>query len=153
DEISIVVANTKEYIYYRPSKRIDLKIKPGDVVKKNSIAYRALEAKQKVSEFNNRDVFGNPIKEWQFLFMTVENFWVALLLYIQRTRMGNQWSPFELLMVGDRSHSKTCNIWKLKTVKHMFMRMSFRAHTIIHYKSLNTFYDKMCRSCAIDIIS
>src|SRR5699024_11438676 len=60
DEISIVVANTKEYIYYRPSKRIDLKIKPGDVVKKNSIAYRALEAKQKVSEFNNRDVFGVP---------------------------------------------------------------------------------------------
>lgn len=26
DEISIAVSNTKEYIYYRPSKRIDLKI-------------------------------------------------------------------------------------------------------------------------------
>lgn len=60
DEISIVVSNKKEYIYYRPSKRIDLKIKRGDPIKKNSIAYRALTTEQKVSEFNNRDVFGVP---------------------------------------------------------------------------------------------
>src|SRR5699024_5525536 len=59
-EISIVVANTKEYIYYRPSKRIDLNINRGDVVKKNKIAYRALEEKQAVYEFDNRDVFGVP---------------------------------------------------------------------------------------------
>ena len=30
DEISIAVSNTEEYMYYRPSKRIDLKIRPGD---------------------------------------------------------------------------------------------------------------------------
>ena len=34
DEISIAVSNTKEYVYYRSSKRIDLKISIGDVVKK-----------------------------------------------------------------------------------------------------------------------
>ncbi|WP_442597831.1 LytTR family DNA-binding domain-containing protein [Neobacillus sp. D3-1R] len=60
DEISIAVSNTKEYIYYRPSKRIDLKISPGDPVKEGTIAYKALETKQKVSEFINRDVFGVP---------------------------------------------------------------------------------------------
>ncbi|WP_075980016.1 LytTR family DNA-binding domain-containing protein [Bacillus massilinigeriensis] len=60
DEISIAVSNTKEYIYYRPSKRIDLKIKPGDIVKEGTIAYRALSTRQKISEFINRDVFGIP---------------------------------------------------------------------------------------------
>jgi hypothetical protein len=60
DEISIAVSNTKEYIYYRPSKRIDLKIKPGDQLKDGTIAYKAVISKQKVSEFINRDVFGVP---------------------------------------------------------------------------------------------
>lgn len=60
DEISIAVSNTKEYVYYRSSKRIDLKISIGDVVKERTIAYKALELKQKVSEFINRDVFGIP---------------------------------------------------------------------------------------------
>lgn len=60
DEISIVVSNTKEYIYYRPSKRIDLKIRPGDPVKEGTIAHKALKEGQKVSEFINRDVFGVP---------------------------------------------------------------------------------------------
>ncbi|RFU61772.1 LytTR family DNA-binding domain-containing protein [Peribacillus glennii] len=60
DEISIAVSNTKEYIYYRPSKRIDLKIRPGDPVKEGTITYKALMTNQKVSEFINRDVFGVP---------------------------------------------------------------------------------------------
>jgi hypothetical protein len=60
DEISIAVSNPKEYIYYRPSKRIDLKIKPGDSLKPGTIAYKATSTGQKVSEFINRDVFGVP---------------------------------------------------------------------------------------------
>jgi DNA-binding LytR/AlgR family response regulator len=60
DEISIAVSNTKQYIYYRPSKRIDLKIRPGDILKEGTIAHKALITKQKVSEFINRDVFGIP---------------------------------------------------------------------------------------------
>ncbi|MFG6146834.1 LytTR family DNA-binding domain-containing protein [Halobacillus sp. B23F22_1] len=60
DEISIAVSNTNEYIYYRPSKRIDLKISAGDPVKEGTIAHKALETNQKVSEFINRDVFGVP---------------------------------------------------------------------------------------------
>lgn len=60
DEISIAVSNTKEYIYFRPSKRIDLKIKPGDPIKEGTIAYKALSTKQKVSEFIDREVYGVP---------------------------------------------------------------------------------------------
>ncbi|NYF25587.1 LytTR family DNA-binding domain-containing protein [Sporosarcina sp. JAI121] len=60
DEISIAVSNTEEYLYYLPSKRIDLKIRPGDPLKEGTIAYKAVLEKQKVSEFINRDVFGVP---------------------------------------------------------------------------------------------
>lgn len=60
DEISIAVSNTEEYVYYRPSKRIDLKITPGDPIKAGTIAYKALHNKQKVSEFIDREVFGVP---------------------------------------------------------------------------------------------
>lgn len=60
DEISIVVSNMKEYLYYLPSKRVDLKIRPGDPVKEGTIAQKAISQKQKVSEFINRDVFGVP---------------------------------------------------------------------------------------------
>ncbi|OOZ84306.1 LytTR family DNA-binding domain-containing protein [Bacillus cereus] len=60
DEISIAVSNTKEYIYYRPSKRIDLKISVGDSIKEGTIAHKAMVTKQKASEFINRDVFGIP---------------------------------------------------------------------------------------------
>ncbi|MES1052374.1 LytTR family transcriptional regulator [Bacillus thuringiensis] len=60
DEISIAVSNTKEYIYYRPSKRIDLKISAGDPIKEGTIAHKAMVMNQKTSEFINRDVFGIP---------------------------------------------------------------------------------------------
>lgn len=60
DEISIAVADTEHYIYYRPSKRIDLKIKPGDPVKEGTIAHKALMTNQKASEFIDREVFGVP---------------------------------------------------------------------------------------------
>lgn len=60
DEISIAVADTEQYIYYRPSKRIDLKIKPGDPVKEGTIAHKALLTNQKASEFIDREVFGVP---------------------------------------------------------------------------------------------
>ncbi|WP_416829024.1 LytTR family DNA-binding domain-containing protein [Ectobacillus polymachus] len=60
DETSLAVSNTKEYVYYRPSNRIDLKIKPGDLVKKGTITYKAIMTKQKVAEFVSRDIFGVP---------------------------------------------------------------------------------------------
>lgn len=60
DETSIAVSFENKYIYYRPSKRIDLKIKPGDLVKEGTITHKAIKNKQKVAEFINRDVLGIP---------------------------------------------------------------------------------------------
>ncbi len=60
DEISLAVSNTNEYVYYRSSKRVDLKIKPGDPLREGTIAYKAIATEQKVSEFINRDLFGVP---------------------------------------------------------------------------------------------
>lgn len=60
DEISIAVTDTASYIYYRPSKRIDLKISAGDSLKEGTLAYKAVAQGQKVSEFIHRDVFGVP---------------------------------------------------------------------------------------------
>ena len=41
DNTSIVISDTKKYLYYQPSKKIDLKIKPGDPIKEGSAAYKA----------------------------------------------------------------------------------------------------------------
>lgn len=60
DEISIAVTDTTSYIYYQSSKRIDLKISPGDALKKGTLAYKAIAQRQKVSEFIHRDVLGIP---------------------------------------------------------------------------------------------
>ena len=60
EEISIAVSDTNEYIYYRPSKRVDLKIRRGDALKEGTIAHKALSTRQKISEFIDRDVFGVP---------------------------------------------------------------------------------------------
>ncbi len=60
EETSIVLSDTKNYLYYRPSARIDLKIKPGDPVIDGTITAKALQLKQKVSEYIDRDVFGVP---------------------------------------------------------------------------------------------
>ncbi|MGM9925899.1 MAG: LytTR family DNA-binding domain-containing protein [Bacillus sp. (in: firmicutes)] len=60
DEISIAVTDKEKYIYYRPSKRINLKIKVGDPVIEGTLTHKALTSKKKVSEFINRDVLGIP---------------------------------------------------------------------------------------------
>ncbi|MCM3087623.1 LytTR family transcriptional regulator DNA-binding domain-containing protein [Bhargavaea ginsengi] len=60
DEISIGVTDNEKYIYYRPSKRVDLKIRVGDPVKEGTIAHKALSSGQKESEFIDRQVFGIP---------------------------------------------------------------------------------------------
>lgn len=58
DEISIAVSDGEKYVYFRPSIRVDLKIKAGDLVKDGSLAQKALSSGQKVSEFIDRNVFG-----------------------------------------------------------------------------------------------
>jgi len=58
DEISIAVSDENQYVYYRSSARVDLKIKAGDAVKEGTLAHKALTSGQKVSEFIDRSVLG-----------------------------------------------------------------------------------------------
>lgn len=58
EQASIVISNTKEYVYYQPSKKIDLKIMPGDLIKEGTVTHKALLQGQKVSEFMSSEIFG-----------------------------------------------------------------------------------------------
>lgn len=60
DEISIGVTDKNQYIYFRPSKRIDLKIRACDAIKEGTLAYKALHSQQKVSEFIDKTIYGVP---------------------------------------------------------------------------------------------
>lgn len=60
EEVSILISNHTEYIYYQPGKRIDLKIKVGDKIQEGTLAHKALTTEQKVSEFMDREKFGVP---------------------------------------------------------------------------------------------
>jgi len=60
ENTSIAISNTKEYIYYQPSKKVDLKIKPGDPIKEGSAAYKAVQYGKKINSYVESDVFGVP---------------------------------------------------------------------------------------------
>ena len=60
ENTSIAISNNDEYVYYQPSKKIDLKIKPGDPIKEGSAAFKALSYGQKISTYIESDVFGVP---------------------------------------------------------------------------------------------
>lgn len=47
ENTSIAISDTSEYIYYQASKKVDLKIKPGDPIKEGSAAHKALTYGQK----------------------------------------------------------------------------------------------------------
>lgn len=60
EEVSIAITNKHEYVYYRRSKRIDLKIHEGDPIKKGTLAHKAITTNKKVSEFIDRNIYGVP---------------------------------------------------------------------------------------------
>lgn len=55
---SIAISDNRQFIYYQPSKIIDLKIKPGDQIKEGSATHKALIERHKISEKINSEVFG-----------------------------------------------------------------------------------------------
>jgi hypothetical protein len=59
-DTSIAVSNNHQFIYYQPSKRIDLKIKPGDKIYEDTVTFKALSGGQKISEFIQGNGFGVP---------------------------------------------------------------------------------------------
>lgn len=60
ENTSIAISDTKEYIYYQPSKHVDLKIKPGDPIKEGSAAYKAIQCGKKINTYIESHVFGVP---------------------------------------------------------------------------------------------
>lgn len=58
--MSIAVADEQKFIYYQPSKQIDLKIKPGDIISNDTLTYRALNEQMKISEYVENNGFGVP---------------------------------------------------------------------------------------------
>lgn len=58
ENASIAISNTTEYVFYQPSKKIDLKIVPGDLIKEGTATQKALLYGQKVNEVIDSDVFG-----------------------------------------------------------------------------------------------
>lgn len=60
DGVSIAISDGTQYVYYRPSSSIDLKISPGDRVRVGSATYKALKVKKKVAEKVESQVFGVP---------------------------------------------------------------------------------------------
>jgi len=60
DDTSIAVANSKQFIYYHPSKRINLNIQPGDDIHEDTVTYKALIYRKKTSDYIGEHVFGTP---------------------------------------------------------------------------------------------
>ena len=60
EDMSIAVADEKHFIYYQPSKRIDLGIKPGDIINSDTVTYKALSGQTKISEYIENNGFGVP---------------------------------------------------------------------------------------------
>ncbi|MCM3239771.1 LytTR family transcriptional regulator DNA-binding domain-containing protein [Heyndrickxia oleronia] len=57
-DTSIAITNDKQYIYYQPSKQIDLKIKPGDRIREGTATYQALTVQKKISDYIDKNVLG-----------------------------------------------------------------------------------------------
>ncbi len=58
EDMSIAVADDKHFIYYQPSKQIDLKIKPGDTINNDTVTYKAICGQKKISEHIEDNAFG-----------------------------------------------------------------------------------------------
>lgn len=58
EDMSIAVADEERFIYYQPSKQIDLKIKPGDIIDTDTLTYKALNERVKISEYVESNGFG-----------------------------------------------------------------------------------------------
>src|SRR5690606_6247280 len=89
DEISIAVTNTKEYIYYRPSKRVDLKIKTVDPVKPGTIASKT----RQLCTCHTVSISASTTKAWQCHLSMKMSCRDASWRFTQHLPRGNQWLP------------------------------------------------------------
>jgi hypothetical protein len=58
EDTSIAIADSRTFIYYKPSPVIDLQIKPGDQVKQGSATYKAFSLRRSIFSYIDSSVFG-----------------------------------------------------------------------------------------------
>lgn len=59
-DTSIAIANDKQFIHYQPSNKVNLNIRPGDIINEETVTFKALENQQKTSEYKDEHLFGTP---------------------------------------------------------------------------------------------
>lgn len=59
-DTSIALANDERFIYYRPSKEVDLHIRPGDQVSDRTVTHAALTKKERITAHKDSAEFGVP---------------------------------------------------------------------------------------------
>ncbi len=117
---SIAISDESEFIYYQPSKSIDLKIQPGDKISEGTVTYMALSLRHKVSQHIDSHLFGIsyfgisvPILESGFtkgcitaIFPSKPSQLVSTLLTI---KTNDRWIPvpFEQIMYLEAQNRKT----------------------------------------------
>lgn len=57
---SVAVSNHEKFIYYQPSRLVDLHIRAGDPIKEGSVTQQAITEKHQVSTYIDSDVYGIP---------------------------------------------------------------------------------------------
>ncbi|WP_110926168.1 LytTR family DNA-binding domain-containing protein [Bacillus massiliglaciei] len=59
-ETSLAVADDRQFIYYQPSKQIDLQIQPGDILSEDTVTFKAMNDGRKIAEYIQGNRFGVP---------------------------------------------------------------------------------------------
>lgn len=59
-DAAIAVADHRNFIYYQPGRKVDLRIQPGDAVKEDTVTYKALTVRKKISQYIVENGFGIP---------------------------------------------------------------------------------------------
>ncbi|OMP66528.1 LytTR family DNA-binding domain-containing protein [Domibacillus epiphyticus] len=57
---SVAVSDHEKFIYYQPSRLVDLHIRNGEPIKEGSVTHQALMEKHQVSTYIDSDVYGIP---------------------------------------------------------------------------------------------
>lgn len=55
---SVAIADTENFIYYKPSIDIDLKIKQGESLRNETVTYQAIKEGKRTKEFRSENVYG-----------------------------------------------------------------------------------------------
>lgn len=58
DDTSFAIADSRTFVYYKPSPVIDLQIKPGDQVKQGSATYKAFSLRRSIFSYIDSSIFG-----------------------------------------------------------------------------------------------